>query len=287
MNYEILGEAMQIFEAVELKESPYMVAPEVFGGLSEDSTVKGVLNSGKEVKVYLLVDHDTKRIWTYNGRRAPFKLQIYGGILASMMRRQLKLFYRTFSLNAYAKDSQEFQDLANKEIGPGRAHGITAEDFKEFNPEDIPETECCVHSDLKANLALDYINSLPTVENFHRMFMIVAGHFYTDEEITDSFLRESKTVLKTTKLGRLNNGFTFFSDNAYSLRLIIKEKKVQGIEMYLDKSTKGPAVEVSIPILFEEKFNRSGDPKDIEKAFQIPVAPTEEPKSPGQNQSQK
>ncbi len=278
---------MQIFEAVELPEPPYMVAQEVYGGSYLETVVKSVLESGKEEKVYLLVDHDTKRIWTYIGCRAPFKLQIYGGILASMMRRQLKLFYRTFPLNAYKKGSSEFQELMNKKIGPGRARGITTEDFKEINPEDVPETELCVHPDLKANVALDYINSLPPVENFHRMFMIVAGHFYTDEEITDSFLQQNKEVLKTTKMGRLNNGFTFFSDNTYSTRLIVKDKKVQGIEMYLDKSTKAPAVEVSVPILFEEKFNRSGDPKDIEKAFQIPEVPTEEPKNQSQDQPQK
>ncbi len=73
---------MQIFEVVELSEFPYMETREVTQG----QTVSDILNETNIERVYLLVDHDIKRIWTYNGPKSYFKVQIYGGILASKLR---------------------------------------------------------------------------------------------------------------------------------------------------------------------------------------------------------
>ena len=83
---------MQIFEVIELKEYPYMETREVVQG----KIVGDILNETSVERVFLLVDHDTKRIWTYNGPHSSFKVQIYGGILAGKLRQQLKLFYMIF-----------------------------------------------------------------------------------------------------------------------------------------------------------------------------------------------
>jgi len=100
--------------------------------------------------------------------------------------------------------------------------------------------------------------------------MIISGTIYTDEEITESFLKEEKSSLKPIKLGRLNNGFTFFQDHNYSTRLIIKERKIQGIELFIHKDDKSPAFKIDIPVIHEDKFNKPGSMKSLIQAFQIP-----------------
>ena len=97
-------ESLQIFEAIELKEIPYMKTEEILEG----GTISEILfNSDNEEKAYLLVDDDLKRIWTYNSEKCSFKLQIYGNILAHMLSRQLRLFYRVYPLNIYNKNDQK------------------------------------------------------------------------------------------------------------------------------------------------------------------------------------
>ncbi len=100
--------------------------------------------------------------------------------------------------------------------------------------------------------------------------MIIGGQIFTDEEITESFLMEEKLIIRPVKLGRLNNGFTFFKDHKYSTRLIIKDRKIQGIELYISKDDKSPSLELQIPVILEEKFNKPGSIKNLIKAFQIP-----------------
>ncbi len=93
---------MQIFEVIVLKEFPYMETIEVVEG----TTVGDIINNDSNNKVFLLVDHDTKRIWTYNGPQNSLKKQIYGGILAGKLRQQLRLFYRNHSLNMYSNSDK-------------------------------------------------------------------------------------------------------------------------------------------------------------------------------------
>ena len=49
---------MQIFEVIETKEFPYMETREVLQG----QVVGDILNETSVERVFLLVDHDTKRI---------------------------------------------------------------------------------------------------------------------------------------------------------------------------------------------------------------------------------
>lgn len=71
-------------------------------------------------------------------------------------------------------------------------------------------------------------------------------------------------------MGRLNNGFTFFKDYNYSTRLIVKEKKVQAIELFTRKDDKLPTLELKIPIIYKEKFSKVGSLDELINAFQIP-----------------
>jgi len=170
---------MQIFEVVELSEFPYMETKEVAQG----QAVSDILNETSFERVYLLVDHDTKRIWMYNGAKSSFKVQIYGGILAGKLRQQLKLFYRIYSLNMYSKDDQEFQDLLEKPIGGGRAKPIEKKDFPESTPDKYV-ADISV-SNPKINVAVEYINQIPQPDSLIRRFMIIGGIIFTDEEITE------------------------------------------------------------------------------------------------------
>lgn len=272
---------MQIFEVFELNEFPYMETREVVQG----QIVGDILNETSLERVFLLIDHDTKRIWAYNGPHSSFKVQIYGGILAGMFRQQLRLFYRVYPLNKYSKEDQEFQELLEKQIGGGRAKPIEKKDFPKRTPDKYVADISI--SNLKVNKALEYINEIPPpqLDNLIPRFKIVGAAIYTDEEITDTFLKEEKITIKPVKLGRLNNGFTFFQDHNYSTRLIIKERKVQGIELFIHEDDKSLSLKIEIPIIHEEKFNKPGSINSLIKAFQIAKQLPEESKQDTQNDS--
>ncbi|MEE9377663.1 MAG: hypothetical protein V3V33_06465 [Candidatus Lokiarchaeia archaeon] len=255
---------MQIFEVVELSEFPYMETREVTQG----QTVSDILNETSIERVYLLVDHDTKRIWTYNGPKSYFKVQIYGGILANKLRQQLKLFYRVYTLNIYTKEDKQFQEILEKPISGGRAKPIEKKDFPEPTPDKFV-ADISV-SNPKINKAIEYINQFPQPDSLIRRFMIIGGAIFTDEEITESFVKEEKITIKPVKLGRLNTGFTFFQDHNYSTRIIIKERNIQGIELFVDENDKSPSLKIEIPLIYEEKFNKPGSINSLVKAFQIP-----------------
>ncbi|MFX1364445.1 MAG: hypothetical protein ACFFCE_04825 [Promethearchaeota archaeon] len=255
---------MQIFEVVELSEFPYMETREV----NQGQVVSDILNDNSIERVYILVDHDTKRIWTFNGSKSSFKTQIYGGILAGKLRQQLKLFYRVYSLNMYSKDDQEYKEILEKSIGGGRAKTIEKKDFPKPTPDNYVVNISV--SNPKINTALEYINQFPHPEGLIRRFMIIGGIIYTDEEITEFFVKEEKIIIKPAKLGRLNTGFTFFQDHKYSTRLIIKERTIQGLELFIDEEDKSPSLKIEIPLIHEEKYSNSGSMKSLIEAFQIP-----------------
>lgn len=259
---------MQIFEVVELKEYPYFKTVEI----SEGVTVKDVINEDNDKNAYLLVDHDKKKIWTYYGPKCPFKMQIFGGILAGMLRIQLKLFYRIFFLNELPRDTELYQEVMEKPLGGGRARVLEKDDFSEPMPNDPEAAVPSVHEFLNINRAIELINEIPPppTEVHSKKFLIIGGNIYREEESTEAFIQEEKTEIKPIKMGRLNNGFTFFKDYNYSTRLIVKEKKVQGIELYTRKEDKLPTLELKIPIIYEEKFSNIGNMDDLINAFQIP-----------------
>jgi len=65
---------IQIFEVVEVSDYPFFLTLEV----EEGEIVADVIKNIKTSKAYLLVDHDLKRIWTYNGIDSSFRLQLFG-----------------------------------------------------------------------------------------------------------------------------------------------------------------------------------------------------------------
>ena len=270
---------MQIFEVIELNEFPYMETRVVVQG----QIVGDILNETSIERVFLLIDHDTKRIWIYNGPHSSFKVQIYGSILAGMIRLQQRGFYRVYPLNLYSIEDQEFQELLQKPIGGGRAKSIEKKDFPEPKPDNYGSNVSI--SNPKPKKALEYISQFPNPDNLIRRFMMIGGNIYIDEEITESFLKEEKTIRKPVKLGRLNTGFTFFQDHNYSTRLIIKERKIQGIELYISEDDKSPSLKSEIPVIYEEKYNKPGSIDSLLKAFQIPKKLSEEHKPKNNNDS--
>jgi len=255
---------IQIFEALEVREDPYFLTVEV----EEGEIAADVINNMNSRKVYLLVDHDTKRIWTYNGQNSSFKLQIYGGILAGMLRKQIGIFYRVFALNKYSMENPEFQKVMVKTIGPGRAKTIDKKDFSKSRTQKAI-ANITIHNP-RLNKALENINSYSTPEDFIRIFLIVAGTIYSDEETPISALSGEEGSVSLVKMGRLNNGFTFFNDRNYSTRVVVKNRSIQGIELFMHDYDKMPVVHIKIPIIHEEKFSKEGDMDKLLAAFDIP-----------------
>ena len=254
----------QIFEVLEVREFPYFVTIDV----DDVSVVAEVINLMNSRKVYLLVDHNKKRIWTYNGQNSPFKLQIYGGILAGMLRKQLKLFYRVYALNMYSTENSEFQEVMEQSIGPGRAQSIGKEDFSKA-AIDGTVGEIIIHNP-RLSKAIENINSYAQPEDLKRIFLILAGNIYSEEETPEAVLKEEQYSTNLVKMGRLNNGFTLFDDRNYSTRIIVKNRTIQGIELFASSYEKLPYLRIKSPIIHEEKIKNKGDMDTLMAAFQIP-----------------
>ncbi|MFX1259372.1 MAG: hypothetical protein ACFFAN_16070 [Promethearchaeota archaeon] len=258
---------MQIFEVIEIEEHPYMITKEIFEG----ETVRDVINEDNEDKVYLLVDHSLKRIWTYNGFKSSYRIQIFGAKLAEMLSRQLKLLYKIYSLNLYSKNDKIFQELMDKSLIGGIAEPINKNDLLEYTDGFKVKGNVSVVLDVNVNKAMEYVNRIPQPKNFIRKFLIIGGNIYTDEQITEAFVKEDKTVKKPIKLGRLNRGFTSFLEN-YSTRTIMHNRRIQGIEIYVHKKAQSEAqlLELKIPVLYEDRFSKKGSIDALIEGFQIP-----------------
>lgn len=261
---------MQIFEVLEIREYPYFLTVDV----SDGAIVRDRINDLNSQKVYLLVDHDTKKIWTYNGINSSLKLQLFGGILAGMLRQQLRLFYRIYSMNKYSPEDPEFQEILNKPLGEGRARSIDKTDFP-AKPDNLTTGDILIHNP-RLNKALETIKEYPSLSGFKRSFLIVGGTLYSDEEVMESFLQDEKVTLEEVKLGRLNNGFTFFNDRNYSVRVIVMNRIIQGIELYVPEYENLPIIRLKTPVIKEEKFSKPGKIEKLLKAFQIPDSLSDE-----------
>ena len=272
---------MQVFEVIELKNYPYFQTIEITIGEKPKDII---LNDDNKQKVYLLIDHDSKKIWTYNGLKSSFKLQVYSSILATMFRKQLKLFYRIFLLNNVPADSKEYGEVMNKPLSGGRARAIEESDFPKQDPNAVPEAYLKVDTNIRINKVLEYLYEipLPTPEEFQRRLIIAGGNVYSEEIIPETFFQEENISIKPVKLGQLNNGFTFFDDHKYSTRLSIKDRKVQAIELFIQHEDKSPSLELDIPIIQESKFSNAGNIDDIMNKFQISDQLPEENKGKGE-----
>ncbi len=255
---------IQIFEVLEVREYPYFLTVDV----EEGELVADVINDMNSRKVYLLVDNDSKRIWTYNGPDSSLKLQVFGGILAGMLRKQIGIFYRIFPLNRYSKEDPEYLKIMVKPIGPGRAKTIEKKDFSKSAAQKALGN-ISIHNP-RLSKALENINSYSTPEDFIRIFLIIAGTIYSDEKAPKSFFSEEEGSDKIVKMGRLNNGFTFFDDRNYSTRVVVKKRSIQGIELFVHKNDKMPVVHIKSPIIHEEKISNEGDMEKLLAAFQVP-----------------
>ena len=259
---------MQVFEVLELKEFPYMAIKEILEG----ETVKDILHSDSEERVFLAIDHDAKIIYMWNGQKSSFKLQIYGGILARKLRQQLRLFYRVNSLNAYSKEDKKYREAMEKPLGGGKAKPFEKKDFMEKRYSSSARLDITVTSNIDINKAIEFINEVPPPENYERKFFLISGNVYTEEDNVESFVQEEKIVKIPVKMGILNRGFTFFSDYDYSTRLIINDRQIQGIELYIHEQDKAkiPILKLKIPVFSEERFATAGDISNVETAFKIP-----------------
>lgn len=255
---------MQIFEVLELRESPFFLTVDV----TEGEITRDVLTDSNSYKVYLLVDHDTKRIWTYNGPNSPLKLQIFGGILANMLRKQLRLFYRIYSLNMYTKEDKEFQEILDKPLGEGRAKSIEKDDFTDTKTT-ATTGDLIIHNP-RLKIAIETIKDYHLPQNYKRVFVIIGGILYSEEEITEAFLKDEIVTREFVKMGRLNNGFTFFNDRNYSIRFVVKDRAIQGLELFIPEYEKIVPLELKVPLIPEEKFSREGKIESLIKSFNIP-----------------
>ena len=52
--------------------------------------------------------------------------------------------------------------------------------------------------------------------------------------------------------------------------MIIKDRKIQGLELFINKDDKSTPMKLEIPVILEEKFSKSHSLEDLIKAFKIP-----------------
>ncbi|MBD3194294.1 MAG: hypothetical protein GF317_04510 [Candidatus Lokiarchaeota archaeon] len=255
---------MQIFEAIQLSEYPYMESKEITN-YREGETVGDII-AGNTNKVYLIVDHNSKRIYTYYGHRSSFKMQIYGGILADMLRKQLRLFYRVYPLNRYSEEDKEYKEIMEQKLGPGRAEEVKAADFPEQTPDNI-QLDGSIIKNVKVKNAIEIIEQFPLPKGYKRRFLLIGGNVFTDDEVTKTYIPEKETENKKEKVGRLVNGFTFFDDYHYSTRLIVSQRKIQGVELFIHADEKKSTSELKIPVIYDENVSESRKIKDLENAL--------------------
>ena len=268
---------MQIFEVIELENYPYCRTMEVSVG---EKVKEILLDDSNFYKVYILIDHDLKRIWTYNCPKSSFKLQVYGSIVANMFRVQLKLFYRIFLLNSVKKESKEFQKTLDKPLGGGHAKAIIESDFPKQDENINQKPYLHVDTSIKFNEAIEILNNLPPVdpEKYMRRLIIIGGSIYTEEVIPKKFVQEEKSINKQIKLGQLNNGFTLFDDHEYSTRIIIKDRKLQAIELLIQKVEKSPSLKLVVPVIPEDRYGISRNIDLLFDSFNVPDKLVEEKK---------
>jgi len=262
---------MQIFEVYSLSDFPYMGMREVLSG----KKISDIINESNMRKVYLLVDHQMKRIWTYNGKRSPFKLQIWGGILANLLRRQLKLFYRIYSLNKHSLEEEIFQDILEKELAPGRAEEVKKEDFPKFSDQNVQEI-FSLDKGLNVKKAKEDLEELPKLEDFQKKFVILGANIFNEQKSLEKFVKEEKISTELKNIGQLNNGFNFFGDKNYSVRLLINNRRIQSIELYVNKIEKSEPLKLEIPVFRDQDFTRKRDLNLLIQAFQEPEKNVEE-----------
>ena len=267
---------MQIFEVIELKEPPYMETKELFADISKEETVKDLIDNQK---VLILIDHNEKRIWTYYGPKTSLKLQMFGGILARKFRAQLRLFYRISNMNEYSYDDRSIQKIFEQQVGPGRARVITREDYNSYT---IPGekatkfTDLCVHTGINKKDAIELLKSIPQPEDFHPKIILIGGDFYSYESELNSYITKIDEIKTIKKLGQIPNGFYFDNTYQYSIRLIIKDGKVQAVEYYIPEDLKVKGEQIKIPIFMEEKFHQPGEMNSIFNSMKIPEKLIEE-----------
>ncbi len=241
---------MQIFEVFELTEYPYMELKEIHNM----KTAEGIVSEEFANRVFLLVDHDMTRIWTHNGQKSSLKLQFYGGILANELSKQLELFYRVYPLNSYSKDDSTYQELLNKPLSTGIAKEITPDDFPRLPPISSNIHAISLHLGVDPGDAEEYLKDLPPLNGYEKKLTIIGGNIYVDEPESKTFLEKAEIQKVITKQSVLNNGFMFFSDRNYSIRLVLKDRKLLGMELYVKSDQDDKHLELNIPIVKEEHF---------------------------------
>ena len=117
---------------------------------------------------------------------------------------------------------------------------------------------------------MDFLKDIPRPDGHEIKFVLIGDNVYSEEEDIETFVKEEKSVKKPIKLGKLNQGFTFFDAESYSTRLVVKNRKVQGIELYVPKDQDLPALKVDVPIIQEDRFTKKGEMDVLINAFQIP-----------------
>jgi len=111
----------------------------------------------------------------------------------------------------------------------------------------------------------------PQSDDYILRFMITEGNVYTEEKNVVSFIKEEKDIKHLFHLGRLNDGFTFFDDKSYTMRLVINKGNIHIIELYIPKNNKTDSLELKVPLLQEARFSRSNSLDSLIKSFQIRI----------------
>ena len=150
-------------------------------------------------------------------------------------------------------------------------------EFPYFLTVDVEEGEI-------VRVIIDDLNSRKP-EDLKRIFIIVGGIIYSEEEVPEAMLIEEKSSANLVKMGRLNNGFTLFDDRNYSTRIIVKDRVIQGIELFVRNNDEMPSLRIKSPIIHEDKISEEGDMEKLINSFEIPDSMPDIEATEGENQN--
>jgi hypothetical protein len=268
---------LQIFKVLPSKETEEVCA----GTLQEQLTPKAVL---------LIVDHESRKIFFYKGKKARLSLQVLGTLLAQELRKQLKLFYQVSDVPGWEKLPDAVSALLELTPEKGKTEEIRISPPEEVEENAAPEpTEEDLTSPRRfwgswqppgGNLApvhhsivtKDVIHKLQKVQpppGYLRNLLQVGGELFSENIYLESFVQNRKNVVELEKIGSLPDGFTYIENLPF--RLFSVRGQVEAIDYLIPwEQLPNREVRIEVPVLYKDRLLHQRDPVLLLKAFQLP-----------------
>jgi hypothetical protein len=268
---------LQIFKVLPSKETEEVCE----GTLQDQLTPKAVL---------FIVDHESRKIFFYKGKKARLSLQILGTLLAQELRKQLKLFYQVFDVPGWEKLPEEVSALLDLTPEKGKAEEIRVPPTEEVEENAAPELSeeevtpprrfwgswqppggnlAPVHHSIVTKDVIHKLQKVPPPPGYLRNLLQVGGELFSENIYLESFVQNRKNVVELEKIGGLPDGFTFIENLPF--RLFSVRGQVEAIDYLIPwEQLPNREVRIEVPVLYKDRLLHQRDPVLLLKAFQLP-----------------